>query len=268
VCDTAESCTGTSGDCPADGFLPSTTSCNPDLCQSCSGNSASCSTEDLCNPEACRTGGYWAQHAGTEKPNSTNQTSLVIASVGSITVCGQPINPFLGAGNTGVDHKTAPIEALCMPNGGDFRSQVVFQLTAAKLNCAANGFATCASDPLFADAVAACDVALVCAPTSDANKSAQAACVSRLDCLNNGGAFDVATGSCKIGDCIDGSSADVGDCGLNLQCPVGSACVPTPGNCHSNSFADFPDSQAGSQNACKAASRNACTIFGGCTFNP
>jgi hypothetical protein len=193
----------------------------------------------------------------------------VIASVGSISVCGQTINPFLGAGNTGVDHQTAPIEALCMPNGGDFRSQVVFQLTAAKLNCAANGFPNCVGDPLFATTVAACENATVCAATTTANKDAQAACVSALDCLNNGGAYDAGTGSCKIGDCIDSTThADVGDCGLNLQCPLGSACVPTPGNCHSNSFADFPDSQAGSQNACKAASRNTCTIFGGCTFNP
>jgi hypothetical protein len=29
-------------------------------------------------------------------------------------------------------------------------------------------------------------------------------------------------------------------------------------------FAKFPDSPAGSQDACKAANNNSCTIFGGC----
>src|SRR5262249_15681136 len=142
-CDVGASCTGSSGTCPANGFRPPTTACNLDLCQSCSGDSASCGTTNACNPEACRTPGYWGQHAGQEKQGSRNQTSLLIASVGSISVCGQTINPFLGEGNTGVNHQTSPIEALCQPNGGDYRSAVVQQLTAAIVNCAGNGHANC-----------------------------------------------------------------------------------------------------------------------------
>jgi hypothetical protein len=138
-----------------------------------------------------------------------------------------------------VNHQTSPVEALCMPNGGDYRSQVIFHLTAAMLNCAANGHPDCVGDPLFGPTVAACDVASVCAPTTDANKAAQAACVSALDCLNNGG-----------------HPGDGGTCNFNDD------------NCHNRNFANFPDSPAGSQDACKAANRTACTIFGNCTSNP
>ena len=125
-----------------------------------------------------------------------------------------------------------------MPNGGDYRSQVVFHLTAAKLNCAANGHPNCVGDALFGAAVAACE-ATACGPSSAANKAAQAACVSALDCLNNGG-----------------------------HPGAGGVCDFTADNCHNRNFANFPDSPAGSQDACKAASRTACTIFGNCAFNP
>ena len=267
VCDVAESCTGTGASCPTDVFQAATTICRPpanacDVGDSCTGAAASCPTHtpQSCNPEACRTPGYWAQHAGQEKPNSTNQTSLVLAAAGGITVCGQPIIAFLGAGNTGVGHKDSPIEALCMPNAGDFRSQVVFQLTAALLNCAANNPAdpTCATSPLFKDAVAFCTgTADVCAPSTDANKADQAKCVSQLDCLNNGGHI-AADGTCSAGTCSDNGAAcstnDLSKCGsLTATCNTG--------NCHELNFSTYPDSPAGSQQACQAANKNSCDIF-------
>jgi hypothetical protein len=268
LCDTAASCTGSSATCPPNGFKPATTQCNAALCESCTGNSASCPTANLCVPEACRTPGYWAQHAGEEKDCATNQTSNVIASLGGInphlTICGQPIIPFLGAGNTGVGHKDSPIEALCMPNGGDFRSQVVFQLTAAALNCVANGHAAnCSNDPLFGATFAACDSGAVCAPTTDSNKAAQDACVNALDCLNNGG--HPATDSsgnflCASGTCSDNSKPCTESNLSNCATPGTATCNPGP-NCHTNNFPNFPDSCAGSQKACQDANKNACDIF-------
>jgi hypothetical protein len=193
----------------------------------------------------------------------------VIRSVGSISVCGQTINCFGISGcipGTGVDHQTAPIEALCQANGGDFRSQVVFQLTAAAINCAGNAHPGCVGDPTFGAVFAACNVAAVCAPSTPANKAAQAACVSALDCLNNGG-VPGANGFCGNGTCSDNGAACTSDNKSQCGTPATAICNPAA-NCHDNNFANFPDSPAGSQDACKDANRTACTIFGGCTSNP
>jgi hypothetical protein len=229
---------------------------------------ASCPDTNLCNPEACRTPGYFAQHAGEEKDKATNQTSNIIASTTGqmIMVCGQPIIPYLGPGNTGVDHQNSPIEALCMPNKGDYRSQVIFHLTAAKLNCAANGFPDCVGSPLFADAVEYCETTgAVCAPTTDATMPYQTHCVEMLDCLNNGG-IPGDGGFCGNGTCSDNGAACNGDNTSACGDPDTAECNPAM-NCHQLNFPNVQDSPAGSQKACKAANWNECTIFGNCAFN-
>jgi hypothetical protein len=150
-----------------------------------------------------------------------------------------------------------------MPNKGDFRSQVVFHLTAAALNCAANGeLPDCSNSPLFGDVFAACNVPEVCAPTTDVNKAAQALCVSALDCLNNGGHPVEVSGQifCTSGTCSDnqqpctpGNRSLCGD-------PQTATCEPAP-NCHQLNFTGFPDSCAGSQKACQDANKSPCDIF-------
>ncbi|MGH7961198.1 MAG: choice-of-anchor Q domain-containing protein [Candidatus Binatia bacterium] len=63
ACDVAEMCTGTSADCPADGFASATTECRPatgvcDIADTCTGTSAECPAADLKSVAECRpTGG-------------------------------------------------------------------------------------------------------------------------------------------------------------------------------------------------------------------
>jgi len=199
-----------------------------------------------------------------EKNNSINITSQLINLVGEIVICGEAIHPYLGTA-TGVDHNDSPIEALCMANAGDFRSQVVFHLTAAALNCLANGRAgDCSNDTLFGDTFAACNVPAVCAPTTNATKAAQAACVSALDCLNNGG-HPAADGAgrffCSSGTCSDNDQpCTPGNRGLCGN-PETAICNPAA-NCHTLDLPDYPNTgAAGSSKACNDAAKTACTIF-------
>jgi hypothetical protein len=145
-----------------------------------------------------------------------------------------------------------------MPNAGDFRSQVVFQLTAAELNCVANGnLPDCSNDSLFKAAVAACYAGAACAPSTAANKAAQTACVNALDCLNNGGHI-AADGTCAAGTCSDNGAA----CSSGNLTNCGSlAATCNDSNCHQQNFGNFPDSPAGSQKACQDANKNSCDIF-------
>jgi len=185
----------------------------------------------------------------------------VIASVGHITVCGKDIFPFLGKDNTGLNHATSPIEALCMPNGGDFRSQVIFQMTAAALNCAGNGhLPDCSNDPLYQAVFTACAAdAAVCAPTTSSNRASQAACVAALDCLNNGG-VPGAAGFCGTGNCSDDGLACTSTNLTACANPLTATCAPAA-NCHQQNFSNFPDSPAGSQQACQDATKTACDIY-------
>jgi len=267
VCDVAENCTGSAAACPGDIFL--TTQCragDPATCnpaEFCTGTGANCPDDNPgtgCSAEACRTPGFWAQHGGEEK-GCVNQTNNVIANSGPLTICGETIISYTGAANTGVGHGDSPIEALCMPNGGDYRSQVVFHLTAAALNCAANGLLPdCSNSPLFGTVFAACNTGAACAISTKDNKAAQAACVGALDCLNNGGIpGPLGSGFCGNGRCSDNGAACTGDNKSLCGNPATATCNPT--NCHNLNFPNYPDSCAGSQDACKAAAKNSCDIF-------
>lgn len=211
--------------------------------------------------EACRTPGYWATHAGTntQSPKTYNVTSLLIASVGQLLICGQPITPHTDANN--VDSATSPVEALCVSNAGNFNLQLDAELTAAALNCVANGHnADCSNDPLFAAKFAACNNPAVCATGT---KAEQAACVAALDCLNNGGHPGTDAGGnflCAYGTCSDNEALCTSINLSNCADPATAICDLSP-NCTEQNFSMYPDSPAGSSKACKAAKRSACSPF-------
>jgi hypothetical protein len=190
---------------------------------------------------------------------------IAAATDGDIEICGEPIIPYFSPA-TGVNHDDSPVEALCQANAGDFRSQVVFHLTAAALNCLANGHLDdCSDDPLFGTTFAECNVSPVCDPTSDANKAAQANCVSKLDCLNNGGHPAVDVGGnflfCASGNCSDNGEWCTPNNKSLCDIPGEATCVPAA-NCHTLDLPDYPNpGPAGSPKACNDAAKTACTIF-------
>jgi hypothetical protein len=158
-----------------------------------------------------------------------------------LLVCGQKIdspdtNP--ADGTTDVNDAASSTEALCVPVQGDQILQLARQLTAAALNCViSGGGADCSGTPLYKEVFSNCNT--LCASGS-AGKDALTACISQLDCLNNGGSFD------------------------------GGVCSPGgTDNCHNQLLVNDtlglnfePPGPAGSSDACNAAHDTPCTVVG------
>ncbi|MDZ4348674.1 MAG: hypothetical protein U1A22_03975 [Xanthomonadaceae bacterium] len=167
--------------------------------------------------EICRTPGFWGTHAGTEKRNSTDLTQLAIdAAGGSLSICGATID------NTLVPDYMSAVEAMCVSVQGDSRLQLTRQLTAMALNCVVSGGgADCSGTSvasLFQAANEACELGV-------ANLGDY---IAPVDCFNNGGQVDSATGECVIdpeNNCHerDLSESDVFDGVSPLPGPAGSS---------------------------------------------
>jgi hypothetical protein len=216
---------------------------------------------DNCGNTICRTPGFWGTHAGTEKAGSQNITQAVItAGGGTLSICGQPIS------NTVLSDDDSAVEAICVNVKDGSVFQLARQLTAAALNCiVSDGVADCSSTPLYSTLFASCNA--LCA-TSGASKAALTACVSQIDCLNNGGQLDV-NGNCGGGTCANG---DV--CTIGTVCADGLDCAGAPGNCHQqllvNSALGFnfdPPGAAGSSTECNSAIKNTCKVIGSAQAN-
>ena len=204
-----------------------------------------------CGDAICRTPGFWGTHAGTEKKTGDNITEAVIDCADGncddhtandfLLICGEKIdspdsNP--ADGTTDTDDAASSTEAMCVPVKGDSTLQLARQLTAAALNCiVSGGGADCSGTGIYSTAFTDCNAK--CA-SGTATQSELTACISELDCLNNGNTF------------------------LNGACSPGA-----PGNCHERLLVnedlglDFdPPGPAGSSNACKAATNSDCTVVG------
>jgi hypothetical protein len=209
---------------------------------------------DTCQAnEICRTPGFWGTHAcpgGTqtslgvcEKAGSTNITQIVLDQNPGLTICGHPIT------TTDLTN-TSAVEAICVAIKGDSTLQVARQLTAAALNCIVSNSTGCgtgqnATDPcsgISIDAVfTACNAtANGCAVTATLTDGTVVNCIEALDCFNNGGSFDPATGTC---------SASLNSCHDRL---LVNGC-----------FNFEPPGPAGSPKECNDARKDSCTIFCG-----
>jgi len=244
TCDANNGCVHTAISCDDNN------SCTDDSCDANNGCVHTPNTSCVTN-EICRTPGFWGTHAcpggtqsslGTcEKANSQNITQIVLDQLPGLTICGHPVN-------TTDLTDTSAVEAICVAIKGDSTLQVARQLTAAALNCIVSNSTGCggagqnATDPctgVSVDAVfAACnDPANACAVTAVVGGTT-VDCISALDCFNNGGDFDVATGTC---------SASTNSCHDRL---LVNGC-----------FNFEPPGPAGSPKECNDARKDAITIF-------
>jgi hypothetical protein len=260
--------------CTVDACVPATGQCShtpqpPSFCD----DNDEC-TEDVCVPQEgcthppadplppscaetiCRTPGFWGTHAGTEKSPGNGQPAVNITEAvidcadgncadhtgnDFLLICGERIDSpdsDPADGTTDVDDAASSTEAMCVNVQGDSRLQLARQLTAAALNCLiSGGGADCAGTGSYTTVFDDCNAA--CSDAS-ASKSDITACISQLDCLNNGGSFD--NGICGPGG---------------------------PNNCHERILVneslglDFdPPGSAGSSKACQAANKTDCTVVG------
>ncbi len=205
-----------------------------------------------CEAAICRTPGFWGTHAGTEKgSHSVNITEAVIDCVDGnclnhtagdfLLICGEHIDSpdsDPADGTTDTDDAASSTEAMCVPVKGASILQLARQLTAAALNCIiSGGGGDCAGTPLYTTVFGDCNSKC---SSGTATKAELTACISQLDCLNNGGSFN------------------------NGVCTKGGE-----GNCHERPLVnetlglDFdPPGPAGSSNACNAATDTECTVVG------
>jgi len=238
------------GACDQRHILPESTPCTDTDGQECTtagcDGAGNCDQEHIsdCGNEICRTPGFWATHAGTEKDKSRNLTKLVIqAGGGCLEICGEIIT------NTKLEDANSAEEALCVAVQGTGVKQLARQLTAAALNCiVSNGNPDCTNVSIqetFQDCNTAC---------AEGNTSVDGLnCIAAIDCFNNGGTFNdgictIATNNCHdqtvVGVCFVNKEPTNTLCSDNAPCAVGT-CKPGP---------------AGSSDKCNAAKTNNCAV--------
>jgi len=235
VCDVAETCTGTSPTCPADGFQPSSTVCRDaagecDLAENCSGSSATCPADTK-------------KSSGTACTSDGNPCTLDQCDGSSVT-CQHP------AGNAGATCRAAA--GVC---------DVVETCTGTSTTCPADAFQP--SSTVCRDAAGECDLAENCSGSSatcpaDTKKSSGTACTSD----GNPCTLDQCDGSsvsCQhpAGNAGATCRAAAGDCdvvetctGTSTTCPADAksmaVCRPAVGSC------DAADACDGAHDTCPA----------------
>jgi hypothetical protein len=251
-------CNGTPACNPATGACDPGTSvvCDDPVCTACNPATGSCDlpADPLppeCTPstEICRTPGFWGTHGGTEKNGSQDITGLVLAAFGgTLDICGVTI-----------DTSDEALQAICVSPKGDQRLQLARQLTSAALNCAitaatpescsiADGENPCANVSIH-------DIFEACNDVCEANTGVTAtlngdtfSCIAAIDCFNNGGVFDTATGDCNCPGGFDENGECLNSCHSQ---PLSTDC-----------FEFVPPGPAGSSHECQTDRKDCTTIFG------
>jgi hypothetical protein len=243
TCNPQTGCVNTPVVCNDDNAC-TTDTCNPATGQCQSTNTVTCDDNDICtddtcdpatgqcvftpdptndpscqNQAICRTPGFWSTHGDVSQ-------QVIDSAGGCFVVCGEVITTATG---DSVGNANSVLEATCVSPRGDLRLQLVRQLTAFALNCVVSGFgADCGGDADLADLFADCNADCL----ANTNVSA---CISAIDCFNNGGLPDPTTGAC----------------GSN---PAGS--------CHERDLPDFLEQEsADTSQACNAARKSDCTVI-------
>jgi hypothetical protein len=142
------------------------------------------------------------------------------------------------------------------------------------LNCIVSGETGGACDGIsINDVFDACNTACAAGNVEATVGTDTVDCIGAIDCFNNGGQFDNATGVCTTGTCAVGGA----DCSEENPCATGE-CIPLANSCHQTEFADaeFPlpndslspsdpcfekQGPAGSNDECKTANKTTCTII-------
>jgi cysteine-rich repeat protein len=223
-CDAAETCNGSSADCPADTRKPGNTVCRPavseacDVAETCNGSTATCPDDQLLGcPDSdptdcvhpvceaagqcstvnecaavCRDARFWATRA-TSGQDRTSAIELVLEQTGPIEVCGQTIDNGDDLGDL-----DSALEGLCVRPEGDEQRELYRALLATTLNCLlsegeCDDILSRFTDVSYEDCNALCEGDTVPGgPTIDQ-------CIDQLECFNKGG--QVIDGDCATGTC-------------------------------------------------------------------
>ncbi len=302
ICDLqTNTCSNPPHSCPADSNLCTTESCDENLNQCVSSAPRDCNDMNICTDDSCvtatglcsnvfdptndpscapsefcRTPGFWGTHADADpdKACSQNITQAVLdaAPGGFIPICGELIC------NTLVDDASSAVEAICVRVQGQQTRQLARQLTAARLNCIVSGETGGPCNGISINAIFdACNTACAAGNLTVMIGPDEVDCIDALDCFNNGGVFDNASGFCATGICsTNGEPCTQSDLSNCVADTVPIECIPFPNNCHDADFGDFElpndslspsdpcfekQGPAGSSDECKGAHKTQCTVI-------
>ena len=192
ICDVAETCTGTSIECPIDAFVSASVLCRAsagecDPAENCSGGAAACPSDGK-------------SASGTTCTSDGNPCSLDQCD-GTNVGCQHP------AGNAG---------ALCRAGAGI--CDVAENCTGSSVNCPSDGFAAATVECRASAGV--CDVAELCTGSS-ANCPSDRFAAATVQCR-------AAAGICDVAELCTGSSAN---CPTDSKAASGTLCRATAGIC-------------------------------------
>ena len=253
-CDVAETCTGSSDACPADGFQPSGTVCRAsagscDVAETCSGSTATCPTDAfLPSGTVCRPALNECDNQETCSGTSATCPADTVKSAG--TACsddGHVCTSDVCNGTVGAPACTHPAKAsgTACPDDGNVCTRDVCDGTS--LDCthpAGNAGTVCRA------AAGVCDVAETCTGTS-ATCPADAFVSSSVVCRA------AVAGGCDIAENCPGNGPN---CPADVVQPNGTVCRAAAGEC------DLAETCNGTSNTCpadaKKTSGTACTDDG------
>ncbi|HEY2387018.1 MAG TPA: hypothetical protein VGK30_08660 [Candidatus Binatia bacterium] len=200
--------------------------------------------------EFCRTAGYWAEHAGTEKNCGQNIAQTLLDTGGPITICGESLR------TTALEDAASAEEAMCVTVQGEQTRQLARQLTATALSCIVSDVAA-GRNPLGNPTCSQVSIGTlfqqcndVCTGASTARTVGQ--CIDLLDCFNNGFAPNAATGKCGA---VTGTSCHDRDFPACAQLHLPNCNLPTSNHCFGKEGA------ASSTDKCGDARGNDCIIL-------
>jgi RHS repeat-associated protein len=288
LCDVAETCTGTSTTCPADGFAPAATVCRAtagecDVAETCTGTSASCPSDgkkssgtactadtNPCTKDQCDGSSALCQHPagnpGTVCRASAGLCDVAETCTGSSTTC--PIDSF------------ASPSTVCRASAG--LCDVAETCTGSSATCPIDSFAS--PSTVCRATNGECDVAETCTGSSsscptDGKKAAGTACTadnnvctkdqcdgSNVLCQhpagNAGTVCRASAGLCDVAEACTGTSTACPDDGFASASTV---CRPANGQC------DVADSCTGTSSSCpidgKSADGSLCNDGNPCTHD-
>jgi Mg-chelatase subunit ChlD len=211
-CDVAESCTGTSTDCPADGFAAATTTCRDavgdcDVAEKCTGSSGACPSDAFASAgTTCRAA--VGECDLTEVCTGANAACPNDALKPDGTVCADDGNPCstdtCNGTSTTCTHPAGNVGTVCRQAAGS--CDVAESCTGTSTSCPMDGFV--AAGTSCRSAANDCDLAEVCSGSA-------AACPT--DSAKPNGST-----------CTDGNSCTSGDsCTAGLCAPGTNTCVQT-----------------------------------------
>src|SRR5262245_37986081 len=233
-CDVAESCTGTSADCPADGFAPSTTSCTG------TSNGGACDGTDSCDG------------AGHCKDGFLSSTTTCRAAAGECDVAESCTGTSGACPADGFKPETTSCTGTS--NGG-----------ACDGTDSCDGAGHCkdgflSSTTIFRAAAGECDVAESCTGSSgacpaDGFKPETTSCTRS----STGGACD-GTDSCDgAGHCKDGFLTATTICRAAAgECDVAESCTGSSGACPADGFKPETTSCTGTSNGGACHGTDSC----------